>query len=122
MSSTFPSNVRTSVSPFGRFLVVCPTMNIDASFLLAQNSSDAGSSNGRTVFFFENEIACGRFSAIYRKRDVVRRHNKSDKSEGETHELLHDVVQHLSCMCAPYEDRRPRLLDFFWLAGLHRPL
>jgi len=42
-----------------------PTMNMLASFFCAQNSSDDASSNGRTVFFLLNEIASGRFRAIY---------------------------------------------------------
>ena len=57
MSSTFPSNMRTNVRPSGLFFVLWATTNMDASFLLAQNSSEDGSSNGRIVFFFENEIA-----------------------------------------------------------------
>jgi hypothetical protein len=65
ISNTAPSNIRTNVIPFGRFFVLCATTNIDASFFAAQNSIDDGSSNGRIVFFLENEIACGRFRDIY---------------------------------------------------------
>jgi hypothetical protein len=38
---------------------------MDASFLCAQNPSDVASSKGCTTFFLENEIACGRLSAIF---------------------------------------------------------
>jgi hypothetical protein len=63
MSNTRVSNVRAITSPFGRFLVDCPSTNIDASFFCAQNSNEDASSNGRTSFFFENEIAWGFLSA-----------------------------------------------------------
>ena len=68
MSSTRPSYIRTKVRPFGLFLVVCPTTKRDASFLDAQNSSEdievVAESNGWIGFFFENEMAFGRFRAI----------------------------------------------------------
>jgi hypothetical protein len=68
ISSTRPSYIRTNVRPFGLFLVVCPTTKSDASFLDAQNSREdievVAESNGWIGFFFENEMAFGRFRAI----------------------------------------------------------
>lgn len=60
ISSTLPSNILTSTSPLGRFLVLCPYTKKPASFLPAQNSKDFASSNGRTVFFLENDLELGR--------------------------------------------------------------
>lgn len=41
ISSILPSYILTKVNPCGRFFVDCPNKNIDASFLLDQNSNEA---------------------------------------------------------------------------------
>lgn len=76
MSSTRPSYILTNVRPFGLFLVVCPTTKSDASFLDAQNSREdievVAASNGWITFFFENEMAFGRFRAISSRITALR--------------------------------------------------
>lgn len=57
ISRTLPSNILTSVRPSGRFLVLWPMANIVESFLFAQKSSEAVSSNGLISFFLLNAIA-----------------------------------------------------------------
>src|SRR4051812_40183949 len=64
MSRTRPSNILANTSPFGRFFVDWPITKKEASFFLAQNSRDERSSNGRMIFFLENDMALGRLRAI----------------------------------------------------------
>lgn len=113
MSSTRSSYVRTKINPSGRFFVLCPTTNIEASFLLAQNDKDEASSNGRIGFFLENDMACGRLRAIY-DNDHGR---KSGERTGEKYEDLRvlswpDSQPLLFVFLVrkrPYEDPRPLL-------------
>lgn len=118
MSSTFPLNIRANVRLSGRFLLLCPMTNIEASFLFAQNSKDETSSNGRTVFFLEKEMASGLFSAI-----CMKFFSHSYKSPDlYTHQLFHCTIEHLSSMCSLHEDSCTRILNLFWFAGFKGPL
>jgi hypothetical protein len=83
ISNTFPSNVRTSVMPLGRFLVEVPTTKKVASFFEDQNSNEEipSGSNGWITFFLENEMACGRLSAIYVCQNLVQIECESRKYE-----------------------------------------
>lgn len=113
MSSTFPLNIRVNVRLSGRFLLLCPMTNIEASFLLAQNSKDEASSNGRTVFFLEKEMASGLFSAICMK---FFRHTYKGPNL-YTHQLFHCTIEHLSSMRSLHEDSCTRILDLFWFTS-----
>src|SRR6266851_1034441 len=124
MSKSFPSNMRAIVRPFGRFFVLCPSTNIDASFLCAQNSSDAASSNGRTTFFFENEIANGRLSAIFtsqRKKKKKMFNPYIIVGTQTTNQIFHSTIDNFTGARTTDKNDRTRVLDFLRFTSFQGP-
>lgn len=91
-----------------------------ASFFVDQNSKEDASSNGRTAFFLLNETACGRFKDIYQDNKVFST-GGHQRVRDSAHEVFHDAVEYLACVCAAHEDGRSRIFNFLGLARLQSP-
>ena len=113
MSKSLLSNMRAMVRPSGRFFVLCPSTKMDASFLCAQNSSDVASSNGCTTFFFENDIVCGRLSAIFtpQRNQKVLFSNIIVGSE-TTDQIFHCTIDNLASVSTTNKNDGTWVLDF----------
>lgn len=93
----------------------------EASFLLAKNSSEEGSSNGWIGFFREKLMASGRLSAYYdiQRLPFIR---PARLKQQNTHHILHDAPNSLAGVLTSNKDGRLFILDSLRFTLLQSPL